>query len=151
MIRQTGLLPRNEDNLILSLWFITPTGLPAASVAKVNLGRSKSGGYSPGLTNGLAVLRFGLSRVCPLRLAAGQADWQNSTARITPLSTVALAEMQGPAIPEVRLISISSCNNRSGRLIEPAIVPPSQRNPAAPTDAYMKTIFYTTCTIHPPV
>ena len=60
MIRQTGFLPRKDDNLIVSFSLITPKLLPVSSTLKVSSGSSKSGGNSPSLINGFCVL------TCPL-------------------------------------------------------------------------------------
>ncbi len=59
---QTGFLPRNDDNLIVSSSLTTPMFFPEASVLSVSLGSSKSGASSPTLTFGLTAGRFDLGR-----------------------------------------------------------------------------------------
>lgn len=116
MIRHTGFLPLNEDNLILSFSLITPMELPAASVVKVSLGRSKSGGYSPGLTRGLSALRLGRSRVWPPGRDAVHAGPESMTIKAPMLSTVTPLATLGPTFLKVRLISCS-LYNRYHRLL----------------------------------
>ena len=104
---QTGLLPLNKDNLTVSLWLITPTDLPAASVVRVSLGSSKSGANSPGLTSGLSAPRAGLVRVCSAERAAVEGTWNSMATSAGTERTVASRPALRISLTSIGLIAHS--------------------------------------------